>query len=100
MAETVTEITLGGANCPSCFNETLELLRHEPGVVGVDANIGTQCLRIRHHDVAVERLLDVIRVHLHADDTSTNEHLMLEVDPRVAELHCAHGTRGSEQPDV
>lgn len=95
-AESVTEIVVAGANCPWCLNETLDLLRGEPGVVAVDANIAGQCVRVRHHDVAVERLLAVIRGHLHADDTSSAEHVMVEIDPQVAELHCAHrhGGRG------
>ena len=91
MNETTTEITLGGANCPSCFNETIELLRGEHDVIAVDANIGTQCLRVRHRDVAVDRLLEVIRGHLHADDTSTTEHVMVEIHPLVVDLRCSHG---------
>ena len=85
-----TEITVVGANCPWCFNETVDLLRHEPGVVSVDGSITEQCLRVDHHDVAIERLLDVVRGHLHADDTSSAEHIMVTVDPHVAEPHCAH----------
>jgi hypothetical protein len=94
--ETVTEITVTGANCPWCLNETLDLLRREPGVVAVDANIGGQCLRVRHHDVAVDRLLAVIRDHLHADDMSSAEHVMAGIDPQVADLHCTHGLGGTE----
>jgi hypothetical protein len=93
-AETVTEITISGANCAWCFNETVDLLRREPGVVGVDANITGQCVRVRHRGVAVERLLAVIRGHLHADDTSSAEHVMVAIDPHVAELHCAHRRAG------
>ena len=48
-AEAVTtELTVAGANCPWCFNETVELLRREPGVVSVDASMGGQCIRITH----------------------------------------------------
>jgi hypothetical protein len=97
---TTTEITVAGANCPWCLNETLELLRREPGVAGVDANIAGQCLRVRHHDIAVERLLAVIRGHLHADDTSSAEHVMVEIDPQVAELHCTHRHGAREASDV
>jgi hypothetical protein len=99
-AETVTEITVAGANCPWCLNETLDLLRREPGVVAVDANIGGQCLRVRHHDVAVARLLAVIRDHLHADDMSSAEHVMAEIDPQVAGLHCTHHLGGTEVDGV
>jgi hypothetical protein len=99
-AETVTEITVAGANCAWCLNETLDLLRSEPGVVSIDSNIAGQCLRVRHHDIAVERLLAIIRGHLHADDTSSGEHVMVEIDPQVAELHCTHRYGGRQASDV
>lgn len=85
-----TEISIAGANCPWCFNETIDLLRHEPGVVAVQATITGQCLRIDHHDVDLDRLIGIMRDRLHADDTSSAEHVMVAVDPRVAELHCTH----------
>ena len=88
---TTTEIAVAGANCPWCFNETIDLLRHEPGVVSVDATIAGQCLRIAHRDVAIERLVTIVRGHLHADDTSSAEHVMAAVDPRLADLNCMHG---------
>jgi hypothetical protein len=87
---TTTEISVAGANCPWCFNETIDLLRREPGVVSVDATIAGQCLRVAHYDVAIERLVTVVRGHLHADETSSAEHVMGAVDPRVADLHCMH----------
>jgi hypothetical protein len=99
MTETTstTEITIVGANCPWCLDETLDLLRREPGVVSVDANIADECLRVRHRDVAVDRLLAVIRGHLLADDTSSAEHVMVEIDPAVADLHCTHHRRHARE---
>lgn len=97
---TDTEITVAGANCPQCLNETLDLLRAEPGVIGVHASITGQCLRVRHRGVDADRLLAVIRGHLHADDMSSVERVMVAVDPAVAELHCTHGLDRAEVPDV
>jgi len=88
-----TEITVVGANCPWCFNETVEMLRCEPGVNEVTASIGTSCLCVEHHGVAIDRLLAVVRGHLHADEVTSGEHVMVAVDPLVAELHCAHCRR-------
>ena len=90
-----TEISVVGANCPWCFNETLDLLRREPGVVSATASLTGSCMRIEHHGVAIERLLAVVRGHLHADDTTSAEHVMVAVDPLVADLNCHHrGERG------
>lgn len=92
-----TEISIAGANCPWCFNDTLEILRHEPGVVSVVASIAGQCLRVEHRGVAIDRLLAVVRGRLHADDTTSTEHVMVAIDPHVADLHCTH--RHSSNPD-
>ncbi|MGE3447799.1 MAG: hypothetical protein AB7H92_09500 [Microbacteriaceae bacterium] len=101
--ETVTtEISIAGANCPWCFNDTLDRLRHEPGVVSVVASIAGQCLRVEHRGVAIDRLLAVVRGRLHADDTTSTEHVMVAIDPHVADLHCTHrhSTNPDRTPDV
>jgi hypothetical protein len=97
-----TEISVVGANCPWCFNDTLDVLRREPGVVSVVASIAGQCLSVEHHDVAIERLLAVIRGSLHGDDTTSVEHVMVAIDPHVADLHCTHrhSTDQDRTPDV
>jgi hypothetical protein len=90
---TVTEIAVVGANCPWCLNETIDLLRDEPGVVAVDSDMTDQCLRVRHRGVALDRLLEVVRGHLHAQALASTERVMVEVDPEIAALHCTHRTR-------
>jgi hypothetical protein len=85
-----TEISVAGANCPWCFNDTLDRLRSEPGVVSVAASIAGQCLRVEHDHVPIDRLLAVVRGSLHADDLTSTEHVMIAIDPHVADLHCTH----------
>lgn len=92
-----TEIEVSGANCPWCFNDTIEGLLSEPGVVSVHGSVTGQCVRVDHRGVAVDRLLTVVRSRLHADDISNAEHVMVAVDPRVADLACTH--RGSARTD-
>jgi hypothetical protein len=87
---TTTEITITGANCPWCFNDTIDLLRAQPGIVDVQATMSGQCLRIEHDGLAVDDLTALVRHHLHAADTSSNEAVMVEIDPHVAALHCSH----------
>lgn len=95
----VTQVVLGGANCPWCLNETLERLRHEPGVCSVEASAAGQCVRIEHAGLSDERLLDVIRGHLRGSVTWSTEQVMVEVEPRVASLHCTHRPDGSHRTD-
>lgn len=90
---TTTEIAVAGANCPWCFSDTVDLLRSEPGVVSVRGSIAGECIRVDHERVDVDRLIAVVRRNLHADDVSPTsaEHVMVEVDARIAELRCTHG---------
>ena len=88
-----TEISVVGVNCPWCFNDTLDVLRSEPGVVSVFGSLAGQCVRVEHADLAVGRLLEVVREHLHADDMSSAEHVMVVVEPHVAERRCSHDRR-------
>ncbi len=85
-----TEISVVGANCPWCFNDTLDVVRSEPGVVSVLGSVAGQCIRVEHDDVAVGRLLSVVRDHLHADDMSSAERVMVVVEPHLAERRCTH----------
>ena len=86
-----TEITVVGANCSWCFNETLDSLRREPGVVQATGSMTGQCLKIDHNNgVDVDRLMILVRQHLHGVGRSSADYVMVEVEPRVAELHCSH----------
>lgn len=89
---TTTEIAVAGANCPWCFNETVDALLREPGVTAVGGSITEQYLRVEHQGLDVAALIDVVRRHLHADELSSAEHTMVQVDPRIADIaHPHHG---------
>jgi hypothetical protein len=92
MSESTTtlEISIAGANCPWCLNETLDALRAHDGVVSVATSITSQCLRVEHDGVDDAFLLAIVRRHLHADGTSSAEHVMTAVDAVVADIGCRH----------
>ena len=89
-ATTTTEIRIVGANCPWCLNDTIERLRDHPGVVDAHASMSEQCLRIEHHDVPVEELVTLLHRYLHGTELSSVEPVMIEVDARLAAIHCRH----------
>lgn len=91
------EISIVGANCPWCFNDILEVLRCEPGVLSVVASIAGQCMRVEHLGADIGRLLAVVREGLHADGTCSTEHVMVALDPHVADLRCAHRRNGQDR---
>lgn len=86
-----TEIAVDGANCPQCFNETLDALRLQPGVELASGSLTDQCVRIEHDGADVDRILALVRAHLHADVLSAREQAMGAVDPRVTHIGCTHG---------
>lgn len=87
---TTTEIRIEGANCPFCMNETLAAIRREPGVVDARSSMSTGCLVIDHEHLPVDHLIELVKAHLHGVAFSSNERVMVAVDPTVAELHCTH----------
>lgn len=87
---TTTEIIVEGANCNFCMNETLDLLRRQPGVLAAHSSMTGGCLVVEHEQLPVDDLLDLVRRHLHGVAMSSIEPVMVAVDPRVAELHCTH----------
>ena len=87
---TANEIRIAGANCPWCFNESLERLRAYPGVIDARASMGGECLRIDHHGIPVDELLVLVRRHLHGADLSSAESVMVQVDAQEAAIHCPH----------
>src|SRR3546814_3923061 len=92
-----TEIDIAGANCPWVFNETLDRLRAEPGVVDARASMRGQCLRIEHRGLPTQALVDLVRRHLHGAALSSSEPVMVEIDAHEAALHCTHGHPRSEE---
>ena len=59
-----TSLQIDGANCPTCFNETLEAIAALEGVRRVHGSIAGPCIEI-DHDVPMETITAAIRTHLH-----------------------------------
>lgn len=86
-----TELRIEGANCPTCLNDTLDVLRSTPGVRDVATSSTSGCLAIDHDDLDPTRLAETIRGHLHGVSIAGAEIVMVSVEPMVADLHCTHG---------
>lgn len=90
-AAATTEISVTGANCPWCFNDTIDLLRAAPGVGAVRGSISDQCLSIDHDGTDERALIALVSRNLHGEAVYASEHVMVEVQPDVGELNCGHG---------
>lgn len=89
-----TSVRIDGANCPACFNETIEALAHLDGVRHVHGSFAGPCLEI-DHDIALEAINSTIRSHLRGVEMFANEIRMVPLEPVALTTMCAH-----HQPEV
>lgn len=85
-----TTLRVAQANCPFCFDETLDVLRAVDGVRQVDGSSAGPCIEIDHDDVALDVLVATVRRHLHGVEMMANEIVMVPVEPVAEPTACAH----------
>lgn len=96
-----TSLRIVGANCSSCFNETLDALAHLDGVRSVRGSIAGPCIEIDHDGTTLDLLTSTIRDHLHGVEMFANEIRMVPLDPVTISTACGHchvGERASAAP--
>lgn len=79
-----TSLTIPGANCPTCFNETVDAVRTIDGVRSVTGSFAAACISIEHEDVSLDTLTGVVHEHLHGVVMFSNEIQMMSIDPSPA----------------
>ncbi len=84
-----TSVRIEGANCPVCFNETLDALAQLDGVRRVHGSFAGPCIEI-DHDIALETIDSTIRGCLHGVEMFANEIRMVPLDPVPLTTSCAH----------
>ncbi len=81
-----TSLRIEGANCPTCFNETLDDLAGVDGVRAVHGSFEGPCIEIEHEGVAMDVLSTTIRNRLHGIEMFANEVRMVPL--QVVQLTC------------
>ena len=84
-----TTLRIDGANCPTCFNETLDDLTRLDGVRSVHGSVAGPCIEI-DHDVDLEVITGAIRDRLHGIEMFANEIRMVPVEPVLLSTTCPH----------
>ncbi len=84
-----TTLRIDGANCPTCFNETLDDLTRLDGVRSVRASVAGPCIEI-DHEVELEVITGAIRNRLHGIEMFANEIRMVPVEPVLLSTTCTH----------
>jgi regulator of cell morphogenesis and NO signaling len=84
-----TSLRIDGANCPTCFNETLDDLARLDGVRGVHGSLAGPCIEV-DHDVELETITGAIRNRLHGVEMFANEVRMVPLEPVAMSTTCTH----------
>ncbi len=84
-----TTLRIDGANCSTCFNETLDDLARLDGVRRVHGSVAGPCIEV-DHDVALEVITDAVRNRLHGIEMFANEVRMVPLAPVVMSVSCTH----------
>jgi regulator of cell morphogenesis and NO signaling len=85
-----TSLRIDGANCPTCFNETVEALTRLDGVRAVRGSVAGPCIEIDHDGVTLDVITGIIRSHLHGIDVFSNETGMVPLEAVEITAACAH----------
>jgi regulator of cell morphogenesis and NO signaling len=88
-----TTLRIDGANCPTCFNDTLDDLARLDGVRHAHGSLAGPCIEV-DHDVAVETITGVIRNRLHGVEMFANEIRMVPLEPVELSTTCPHQRYG------
>jgi regulator of cell morphogenesis and NO signaling len=84
-----TMLRIDGANCSTCFNETLEDLARIDGVRSAHGSVAGPCIEV-DHDVDIETIAEAIRNRLHGIEMFANEVRMVPLEPVVMSVACEH----------
>jgi regulator of cell morphogenesis and NO signaling len=84
-----TSLRIEGANCPTCFNETLDDLAHLDGVRSVHGSFAGPCIDL-DHDAALETITGAIRNRLRGIEMFSNEIRMVPLEPVPLSSTCSH----------
>jgi len=84
-----TTLRIDGANCPTCFNETLDDLARLDGVRSAHGSVAGPCIEV-DHDVAIEAITAAIRNRLHGIEMFANEMRMVPLEPVATSMACTH----------
>jgi regulator of cell morphogenesis and NO signaling len=84
-----TTLRIDGANCSTCFNETLEDLARIDGVRSAHGSVAGPCIEV-DHDVSLDTITDAIRNRLHGIEMFANEIRMVPLEPVEMSMTCTH----------
>ena len=84
-----TTLRIDGANCPTCFNQTLDDLANLDGVHSVQGSVAGPCIEV-DHDVELDAITGTIRNRLHGVEMFANEIRMVPLEPVTMSTTCTH----------
>jgi regulator of cell morphogenesis and NO signaling len=83
-----TSLHVDGANCPICYDQTLDALGHLDGVRAVRGSIAGPCIEIEHDEGVADSIVTVVRDRLHGVELFANEIRMMPIEPVAMSAPC------------
>lgn len=86
-----TSLRIDGANCPTCFNETIDDLDRLDGVRAVHGSLAGPCIEVDYDGVTLDEIAGTIRNRLHGIEMFANEVRMVGLEPvAISATTCPH----------
>lgn len=85
-----TSIHLEGANCPTCFIETIEAIAGIDGVQKVNGSFAGPCIEVDHEESVIDKITGTIETHLHGIKMYADEPGMTPVKITTSSETCSH----------
>ena len=92
-----TSLRIDGANCPTCFNKTIEDLARIDGVHSVHGSFAGPCIEVEHN-ASLEAITDAVRDRLHGIEMFANEVRMVALEPVALTSPCEHHRPAQVEP--
>jgi len=85
-----TSLSIEGANCPTCFNETIAELNQLEGVQSVHGSFAGPCIEVEHIEEALDLITNTVRIRLHGTALYSDEVQMVSLEPTILTCACEH----------
>ena len=92
-----TSLRIDGANCPTCFNQTLDALAALEGVHDVHGSFAGPCIEVEH-ECSLDAISATVRNRLHGIEMFANEIRMVPLEPVAEPNACIHHTEPASAP--
>jgi copper chaperone CopZ len=95
-----TSIHVEGANCPNCFNDTIEVVAQLDGVEKVFGSFAGPCIEVDHDETVINKITEIIQAQLHGIAMYADEAGMTPIKISTTTDICTHHRDTNENDET